>query len=67
MPEKRTTRLFSHNATMALIDLMELSESNRIMAAKFKREENTPMNRYHHGYCEGLLKAIEIVKERFGE
>jgi len=32
------------------------------LASKFKRDSNTPLNRYHHGFAEGLKMAKKIME-----
>lgn len=58
--------LTNHDAVMVCVELDSIIESNKSLARKFKREENSPMNRYQHGYAEGVVRAKDEILKRFG-
>jgi len=47
--------------------LDEMIKNHSRLASKFKRESNTPLNRYHHGFAEGLRAAKKIMEVEDGK
>ena len=47
--------------------LEQMIKNHSRLASKFKKESNTPMNRYHHGYAEGLKMAKRIMEAENGK
>lgn len=41
-------------------------KNHAALAAQYKREGNTPMNRYHHGFAEGMKYAQSILEKEYG-
>jgi hypothetical protein len=43
------------------------SRMHKGLARNAKQAGDDALNRYHHGYEEGLLKAMKIIVEKFGK
>jgi len=46
--------------------LEAMIRNHTALARRFKKEENTPMNRYHHGFAEGLKIAKRVLEAENG-
>lgn len=63
---KELTPIKSHDAVMVCVELDQLIQDNHKISEREKRMGNHLPSRYHHGYEEGLERALKIVKKHFG-
>ena len=66
MPEEKTPRMNDAIARSTWATLRASSRMHKGIARSAKLAGDVPLNRYHHGFEEGLLKAMRVIKEKFG-
>lgn len=68
MPAAKHPSNLEDPVALAAWNSMEMScRMHKGLARNAKMAGDVPLNRYHHGYEEGLRKAMKIVAEKFGK